>query len=70
MTEERRMIQDTAREFAMREVLPIANKLDPEQGEIPMSLRDKLAEIVAQKKGISKEDARKEIDEIFTANGV
>src|SRR5437763_16378739 len=44
MTEERRLIQGTAREFAMREVLPIANKLDPEQGEIAMSLRDKLAE--------------------------
>ncbi|HUN49665.1 MAG TPA: acyl-CoA dehydrogenase family protein [Candidatus Sulfotelmatobacter sp.] len=45
MTEERRMIQETAREFAMKEVLPIANKLDPEQGEIPMELRDKLAEM-------------------------
>ena len=29
----------------MNEVLPIANKLDPEQGDIPMSLRDKLAEM-------------------------
>src|SRR5437870_13559657 len=45
MTEERRLIRDTAREFAMREVLPLANKLDPEQGEIPMSLRDQLAEM-------------------------
>ena len=36
MTEERRLIQETAREFAMREVLPLANKLDPEQGEIPI----------------------------------
>src|SRR6266436_2498713 len=45
MTDERRMIQETAREFAMREVLPLANKLDPEQGEIPMSLRDQLAEM-------------------------
>src|SRR5207247_8619185 len=45
MTEERRLIQETAREFAMREVLPLANKLDPEQGEIPMSLRDQLAEM-------------------------
>jgi alkylation response protein AidB-like acyl-CoA dehydrogenase len=45
MTEERRLIQETAREFAMREVLPIANKLDPEQGDIPMSLRDKMAEM-------------------------
>jgi alkylation response protein AidB-like acyl-CoA dehydrogenase len=45
MTEERRLIQDTAREFAMREVLPIANKLDPLQEDIPMSLRDKMAEM-------------------------
>jgi alkylation response protein AidB-like acyl-CoA dehydrogenase len=45
MTDERRMIQETAREFAMKEVLPIANKLDPVQGEIPMALRDKLAEM-------------------------
>ena len=45
MTEERRLIQETAREFAMREVLPIANKLDPLQEDMPMSLRDKMAEM-------------------------
>ncbi|WP_163271785.1 acyl-CoA dehydrogenase family protein [Chelativorans alearense] len=45
MTEERRMIQEHAREFAMREVLPIANKLDPEKGDIPMELREKMAEL-------------------------
>lgn len=45
MTETRRMIQDSAREFAMREVLPVANRLDPLKGDIPMDLRDKLAEI-------------------------
>jgi alkylation response protein AidB-like acyl-CoA dehydrogenase len=45
MTDERRLIQETAREFAMKEVLPTANKLDPEQGDIPMSLRDKMAEM-------------------------
>jgi alkylation response protein AidB-like acyl-CoA dehydrogenase len=45
MTDERRMIQESAREFAMNEVLPIANKLDPVQGDIPMELRDKLAEM-------------------------
>ena len=33
MTDERRMIQESAREFAMREVLPVANKLDPIQGD-------------------------------------
>ncbi len=43
MTDERKMIQQTAREFAMNEVFPIANKLDPEQGDIPMDLRGKLA---------------------------
>ncbi len=45
LTEERLMIRDTAREFTMNEVLPVANELDPVQGEIPMSLRDKLAEM-------------------------
>lgn len=45
MTEERRMIQETAREFAMKEVLPVANKLDPVQGDIPMEFRDKMAEM-------------------------
>ena len=45
MTDERRMIQETAREFAMKEVLPVANKLDPVKGDIQMDLRDKLAEM-------------------------
>jgi alkylation response protein AidB-like acyl-CoA dehydrogenase len=45
LTEERRMIQESARDFAMKEVLPIANKLDPIQGEIPMELREKLADM-------------------------
>lgn len=39
------MIRDTAREFTMKEVLPVANELDPVQGDIPMSLRDKLADM-------------------------
>lgn len=39
------MIRDTAREFTMKEVLPIANELDPVQGEIPLSLRAKLADM-------------------------
>lgn len=43
LTEERRLIQETARSFAMKEVLPVANELDPVQGDIPMALRDKLA---------------------------
>ena len=45
MTEERRMIQQTARDFAMNEVLPVANKLDPEQGDIPMALREKMGQL-------------------------
>jgi alkylation response protein AidB-like acyl-CoA dehydrogenase len=45
MTEERRMIQQTAREFALNEILPVANKLDPVRGDIPMSLRGKIAEM-------------------------
>lgn len=45
MTPERRMIQETAREFTRREVRPLADKLDPQQGKIPMELRDKMAEM-------------------------
>jgi alkylation response protein AidB-like acyl-CoA dehydrogenase len=43
MTDERRMIQESARAFAMNEVLPVANALDPVKGDIPMALRDKMA---------------------------
>jgi alkylation response protein AidB-like acyl-CoA dehydrogenase len=42
LTEERKMIQQAARDFAMNEVLPIANKLDPVEGDMPMELRDKM----------------------------
>ena len=45
MTDERRMIQETARAFAMKEVLPIANKLDPEKGDIPRELIQKIADM-------------------------
>ena len=45
MTEERLMMQQMARDFAMNEVLPIANKLDPEKGEIPQDLIDKMGEL-------------------------
>ncbi len=45
MTEEREMIQRTAREFAMKEVLLIANELDPVEGDIPMKLRQKMADL-------------------------
>ena len=45
MTEDRVMIRDVAREFTMNEVLPVANELDPIQGDIPASLRSKLADM-------------------------
>jgi alkylation response protein AidB-like acyl-CoA dehydrogenase len=45
LTEERKMIQQTARDFAMKEVLPAANKLDPVEGEIPMEIRQKMGEL-------------------------
>src|ERR1700729_499539 len=45
ITEERRMLQEQAHEFTLNEVLPVANKLDPEKGDIPMDLRDKMAEL-------------------------
>ena len=44
MTEERRMMQESARDFVANEVLPVANELDPVEGEIPMDLRRKMAE--------------------------
>jgi alkylation response protein AidB-like acyl-CoA dehydrogenase len=45
MTEERLMIQESARDFAMNEVLPIANQLDPVQGIIPDDLIRKMGEL-------------------------
>ena len=45
LTDERRMIQDVAREFTRKEVLPVANELDPVQGHIPMDLRNKLGKM-------------------------
>jgi alkylation response protein AidB-like acyl-CoA dehydrogenase len=45
LTDERRLIQSIARDFAMKEVLPVANKLDAVKGEIPMALRDQMGEL-------------------------
>ena len=45
LTDERLMIQEVARDFTLREVLPVANELDPVQGKIPMELRQKLGEM-------------------------
>ena len=44
-TEERRIIQQSAREFTREEVLPVANKLDPEKGQIPRELIGKMGEL-------------------------
>ena len=43
MTEERELIQRLAREFSMKEVLPVANELDKVKGDIPMALRQQMA---------------------------
>ena len=44
-TEERIMIRDTARDFTLNEVLPVANKLDPEKGDIPDELIEKMGDM-------------------------
>jgi alkylation response protein AidB-like acyl-CoA dehydrogenase len=45
LTDERRMIQESARAFVKNEVLPVANELDPVQGDIPLTLRRKMGEM-------------------------
>lgn len=45
LTPERVMIRDLARDFAINEVLPLANRLDPEKGDIPRELIDKMGEL-------------------------
>jgi butyryl-CoA dehydrogenase/acyl-CoA dehydrogenase len=45
LTDERRMIQEAARQFTLERVLPLANKLDPEKGAIPRELIDEMAEL-------------------------
>jgi alkylation response protein AidB-like acyl-CoA dehydrogenase len=44
-TPEREQLQLQARRFATDEVLPVANELDPQKGEIPASLLQRLAEL-------------------------
>jgi alkylation response protein AidB-like acyl-CoA dehydrogenase len=44
-TEEREAIQETARQFAMERILPVANELDPVQGEIPADIRKEMGEL-------------------------
>ena len=38
LTEDRLAIQEQAREFTLTRSCPVANKLDPEKGDIPMDL--------------------------------
>ncbi|GLZ49868.1 acyl-CoA dehydrogenase [Actinomycetospora sp. NBRC 106375] len=45
LTEDQLHLREAAREFALKEVLPVANELDPIGGVIPQDLLDKMAEI-------------------------
>jgi alkylation response protein AidB-like acyl-CoA dehydrogenase len=45
LTEERRMIQESAREFTRNRVRPLADKLDPVKGEMPRELIEEMAEL-------------------------
>lgn len=45
LSEEQQLIQSTARAFAMEEVLPVANALDPQRGDIPKELLARMAEL-------------------------
>lgn len=45
LTPQRLMIRDLARDFVREEVLPTANRLDPEKGDIPRELIDKMGEL-------------------------
>ncbi|HEV2364690.1 MAG TPA: acyl-CoA dehydrogenase family protein [Caulobacteraceae bacterium] len=44
-TDERRMMQQLARDFTRDEVTPVANRLDPEKGDIPRALIDKMGDL-------------------------
>jgi alkylation response protein AidB-like acyl-CoA dehydrogenase len=45
LTEERKLMQQAARDFTMKRVLPLANRLDPEKGLIPRELVDEMAQL-------------------------
>jgi alkylation response protein AidB-like acyl-CoA dehydrogenase len=45
LTEEQTLIQRTARDFAMNEVLPAAKELDPQRGDIPARIIERAAEL-------------------------
>src|SRR4051794_25323895 len=44
-TDERRMMQELARNFARDEVTPVANRLDPEKGDMPRELIHKMGDL-------------------------
>ena len=45
LSEDRIMIRDLARDFTRKEVTPVANRLDPEHGQIPRELIEKMGEL-------------------------
>jgi alkylation response protein AidB-like acyl-CoA dehydrogenase len=45
LTEPQQELQAQARAFAREEVLPVANRLDPQRAEIPQALLDRMAEL-------------------------
>ena len=45
LTDDRLAIQADARRFAMEEVLPLADELDPQRADIPRSFLDRIAEM-------------------------
>ncbi len=45
LTPERLMIRDLARDFVSTDVLPVANRLDPEKGDMPRGLINKMGEL-------------------------
>ncbi|TCP45048.1 butyryl-CoA dehydrogenase [Tamaricihabitans halophyticus] len=45
LTDDQQALRNLAREFTEKEVLPVANELDPSGGQIPLELREKMAEV-------------------------
>lgn len=45
LSDDQILIRDTAREFSLNEVLPIANELDPLREDIPIALRERMADM-------------------------
>lgn len=45
LTEDQRSLRDLTRDFTSKEVLPVANELDPVAGHIPLDLRQKMADV-------------------------